>query len=128
MSNLHFVEVAAVAFSITESQTGTSETFTVTCGGIQLNCPVMISRRRSLALMVASVILPGAHATPVKAAAIGSNMRKFVAREAVKQKKKREDKEGRGREEVSRIDPVSAPHRYRIAKQPSNGSEQIVGS
>jgi hypothetical protein len=37
MSSLHFVEVAAVAFSITESQTGTSETFTVTCGGLQHN-------------------------------------------------------------------------------------------
>jgi hypothetical protein len=52
----------------------------------------MMSRRRSLALVVASVILPGAHATPVQARAVGSNMRKFVARQAAKQKEKKEKK------------------------------------
>jgi hypothetical protein len=45
----------------------------------------MMSRRSLLALMVASVMLSGVHATPVQAAAVGSNMRKFVAREAAKQ-------------------------------------------
>jgi hypothetical protein len=40
--------------------------------------------------MVASVMLSGVHATPVQAAAVGSNMRKFVAREAAKQKAKKE--------------------------------------
>ena len=50
----------------------------------------MMSRRRSLALMVASVILPSAHATPVQARAVASNMRKFVARQAAKQKEKKE--------------------------------------
>jgi hypothetical protein len=42
--------------------------------------------------MVASVVLPGAHATPVQAAAVGSNMRKFVARQGAKQKEKKEKK------------------------------------
>ena len=60
----------------------------------------MLSRRWLLGLMAASVILSGAHATPVQAGAGGGNTKKFMDRQAAKQKarkekrKKAEEKQG----------------------------------
>ncbi len=49
----------------------------------------MMSRRGLLALMIASVILPGIHTTPVEAVGSGL-MDKFIDRQAEKQRAKKE--------------------------------------
>ena len=53
----------------------------------------MISRRRLLAVMGASAVLSGTHATPSQARARDGKTRKFIARQAAKQKKKKAKEE-----------------------------------
>jgi Sec-independent protein translocase protein TatA len=59
----------------------------------------MMSRRRLLVLMGASVILLGANATPVQAPVLGGNMKKFRDRQAAKKRANKEKIEKKKKEE-----------------------------
>ena len=61
----------------------------------------MMSRRWLLALVTASLTVPGAYTTPAMATARGSPMWHFVRRQAAKQMEKREKKKKKEEEPKS---------------------------